>query len=145
MSVIQLDVVTPSGVVFSEKVNSFSFFSTKGSMGVLPGHVPVFALADVGLLTYEKNDGRDFIATMGGFIEFHNNHASFITENAEKSADIEELRAKEAKERADAELMKAAGETAASKADAVAAQHHAATRLRLLDMLKEAHRRKKGM
>lgn len=145
MKVIQLDVVTPSGVVFSEQVDSFSFFSTNGSMGILPGHVPVFALADVGILAYEKNDVPDFIATMGGFIEFHNDHASFITESAEKSADIDELRAKEAKERADAELMKAAGETAASKADAVAAQHRAATRLRVLDMLKEVHRRKKGM
>lgn len=140
---IQLDVVTPSGVVFSEPVEYLSVVGPEGSIGILPNHVPVFMLVDVGVLEYQKNGVRDFITTMGGVLEFHNNHASVVTEASERSSDIDELRVKESMKKAQAKLSEKAGVAASEKADSLAALQRASVRLRTLELLKNRHNRRK--
>lgn len=137
---IHLDVVTPSGPLFSETVDFLSIMGPSGSLGILPGHVPVFMLVDVGYLEYERNGQRDFVTTMGGILEFHHNHATVLTEAAEKAGDIDELRAKSAAEKAELRLKsESAGSAAAASANSVAALQRARTRLRVAELVK--HRR----
>ncbi|PKL74410.1 MAG: F0F1 ATP synthase subunit epsilon, partial [Candidatus Melainabacteria bacterium HGW-Melainabacteria-1] len=38
---IQLDIVTPTGPLLSEHVEFLSIMGPNGSIGILPGHVPV--------------------------------------------------------------------------------------------------------
>jgi F-type H+-transporting ATPase subunit epsilon len=140
---IQLDVVTPSGVVFSEPVEYLSVVGPEGSIGILPNHVPVFMLVDIGVLEYQKNGVRDFITTMGGILEFHNNHASVVTEASERSSDIDELRVKESMKKAQAKLSEKAGVAVSEKADSLAALQRASVRLRTLELLKNRHNRRK--
>jgi len=136
---IHLDIVTPSGPIFSEVVEFVSVMGPEGSIGILPGHVPVFMLIDVGFIEYQKNGQRDFITTMGGILEFHHNHATLLTESAEKAGDIDEMRAKQSIDKANARLSERAGVEVAEKADSLAALQRARTRLRVVEMLK--HRR----
>lgn len=140
---IQLDIVTPSGPLFSESVEFVSIMGPEGSLGILPGHVPVFMLIDVGYIEYQHNGQRDFVTTMGGILEFHNNHATVLTESAEQAGDIDEMRAKAAEERAQLKLTEQAGEKAAENADMMVALQRARTRLRVVELLKNRHNRRK--
>ena len=92
---IQLDVVSPSGTIFSSPVEFLSIMGPDGSIGILPGHVPVFMKIDFGFVEYQHAGQRDFITTMGGILEYHHNHATILTESAELATDIDEFRAKE--------------------------------------------------
>lgn len=133
---IQLDVVTPTGALLSETVDFLSVMGPSGSLGILPGHVPVFMLVDIGYLEYQKNGQRDFITTMGGILEFHNNHATVLTESAEQSGDLDELRAKQAAERAQVRLSESAGSEAVDRARSMASLQRARMRLRVAELLK---------
>ena len=133
---IQLDVVTPTGALVSETVDFLSIMGPSGSMGILPGHVPVFMLVDIGYLEYQKNGQRDFITTMGGILEFHNNHATILTESAEQAGDLDELRAKQAADRAEIRLSESAGTEAVDRARSMASLQRARMRLRVAELLK---------
>ncbi|PIQ23562.1 ATP synthase F1 subunit epsilon [bacterium (Candidatus Blackallbacteria) CG17_big_fil_post_rev_8_21_14_2_50_48_46] len=140
---IQLDVITPSGPIFSSPVEFLSIMGPEGSIGVLPGHVPVFMKIDVGFVEYQRSGERDFITTMGGILEFHHNHATILTESAEHAADIDEFRAKDSLKRAESSMMEKAGEKALSTADSLAALQRAATRLRVVELLKNRQTRRR--
>lgn len=140
---IQLDVVTPTGALFSETVDLISIMGPSGSLGILPGHVPVFMLVDIGYLEYQKNGQRDFITTMGGILEFHNNHATVLTESAEQSGDLDELRAKQAADRAQVRLSESAGSEAVDRARSMASLQRARMRLRVAELLK--HRKNRSI
>mgnify|MGYP000498235439 CR=1 len=138
---IQLDVVTPTGALISETVDFLSVMGPSGSLGILPGHVPVFMLVDVGYLEYQQNGQRDFITTMGGILEFHNNHATVLTESAEQSGDLDALRAKQAAERAEIRLTESAGTEAVDRARSMASLQRARMRLRVAELLKHRKNR----
>lgn len=140
---IQLDIVTPTGPLFSESVEFLSIMGPSGTLGILPHHVPVFMLVDVGYIEFQKNGQRDFVTTMGGILEFHNNHATVLTEGAERAGDIDELRAKQSAQKAEARLSAQAGSEAASNADTLAALQRARTRLHVVELLKNRHTRRR--
>lgn len=139
---IHLDIVTPTGPLLSETVEFLSIMGPSGSIGILPNHVPLFMLVDVGYLEFQKNGAREFITTMGGVLEFHNNHATVLTESAEMAGDIDEMRAKQAAERAQVQLSAQAGIEAEAKADTLAALQRARTRLRVVELLRNRHARR---
>ena len=100
-------------------------------------------LVDVGYIEYQQNGQRDFITTMGGIMEFHNNHATVLTENAEKAGDIDAMRAKQAIDRAAVHLTEQAGSALDSKADTLASLQRAQMRLRVVELLKNRHTRRR--
>jgi F-type H+-transporting ATPase subunit epsilon len=140
---IQLDVITPSGPLFSSPVEFLSIMGPDGSIGILPGHMPVFMKIDFGFLEYQRSGERDFICTMGGILEYHHNHATILTESAELASDIDELRAKEAQKRAQARLSEKAGEKALAQSSSLAALQRAATRLRVAELVKHRQSRRR--
>lgn len=140
---IQLDIVTPTGPIFSETVEFLSIMGPSGSLGILPGHVPVFMLIDVGYIEYQHNGARDFVTTMGGILEFHHNHATVLTEAAEHAADIDAMRASKAADRANFKQSEKAGTKALEIADTSAALQRARMRLRVVELLKNRHTRRR--
>ena len=140
---IQLDVIGPSGPIFSEPIQFLSIMGPEGNLGILPGHLPVFMTIEVGFVEYEKNGNRDFITTMGGILEFHHNHATVLTEGAEHAGDIDELRAQEAHKRAQSRLSEKAGQDALDTARLYSSMERAATRLKVLELLKNRRARKR--
>lgn len=132
---IHLDIVTPQGSVFSEDVEFFTFEAESGSMGILPGHAPLFTMLDMGVLEFKKDGQPDFVTTMGGFLEIHHDRAILLTESAEMADDIDELRAKAAEEKARAVLADKAGDVAVSKAESLADLKRASVRLRTVNLM----------
>lgn len=116
---ILLEVVTPDRLVFSEPVEFFSVKGLAGELGILPGHIPLFTGFNPGLLTYKQNGVEKVVTVMGGFLNVQPDKATVLADAAERGDEIDEARARLAKERAEIALAKqhvASDEAALSRA-----------------------------
>lgn len=100
MTELNVEIVTPDGIVFTGEVTSCTAPGAKGQFQILTGHAPFLANLQIGEIKVEKHDGLKIIATSGGFLEVKDNNISIIVESAEFADDIDVARAKEAEERA---------------------------------------------
>lgn len=104
MSTLQLEVVTPDKTVVSEAVEMVICPGVEGEFGVLPQHVSLLSALKIGDLRYRVNGKDEHVFISGGFADVNNNVLSVLAESAEKAEDIDEARAKAAKERAEKRL-----------------------------------------
>jgi len=101
---LRLEIVTPAGTVYSEDVEMVTLSSIAGQMGILPRHVPLIAQMVPGEMIVRK-DGRDvFVATGEGLIEVTGNRVAILTDLAIAADRIDEEKAEEARQRAEARL-----------------------------------------
>jgi F-type H+-transporting ATPase subunit epsilon len=101
---LRLEIVTPAGTVYSEDVEMVTLPSIAGQMGILPRHVPLIAQMVPGEMIVRK-DGRDvFVATGEGLIEVTGNRVAILTDVAIAADRIDEAKAEEARQRAEARL-----------------------------------------
>ena len=101
---LTLEIVTPAGTVYSEDVEMVTLPSIAGQMGILPRHVPLIAQMVPGEMIVRK-DGRDaFVATGEGLIEVTGNRVAILTDLAIPADRIDEAKAEEARQRAEARL-----------------------------------------
>ena len=101
---LRLEIVTPAGTVYSEDVEMVTLPSIAGQMGILPRHVPLIAQMVPGEMIVRK-DGRDvFVATGEGLIEVSGNRVAILTDLAIPADRIDEAKAEEARQRAEARL-----------------------------------------
>ena len=66
---LQLDVVTPEGVVVATEVDEVVAPGPAGEFGVLPGHTPFLVLLDVGEVRYQSERGEERLSVAHGFAE----------------------------------------------------------------------------
>lgn len=133
---IQLEVVTPDRQVFSQPVEFFSLRGLGGELGVLPGHVPLFTGVQPCILHYKHEGGQEGVMTvMGGFLDIQPSKAIVLADAAERGEEIDEMRARQAKERAE---ILAAKE---NQAEAQVALMRALLRLRAVELLGSRVRR----
>lgn len=96
-----VDIVSPSGRVFSGEASRFKAPGVEGSFEVLKNHAPMLAAIEIGTIVVTGADGKPFtIATSGGFVEVQNNVVTVIAETAEIASEIDIERAKAAEQRA---------------------------------------------
>ena len=100
MAKIFLEVVTPEGVIVSQKVDMVIVPGTEGEFGVLPGHISFLSGIVPGELRFYNGGAREYMAVSSGFAEVSNNRVSIVTDAAEKAGDIDLERARRAKDRA---------------------------------------------
>lgn len=101
---LSLKIITPTRNMFEGDVDMVVMRTKSGDVGILHGHQPMVTILDYGVLTI-KNDGEDKLAAvLGGFAEISADGMSILTDAAEWSNEIDVVRAKEAKERAEARL-----------------------------------------
>ena len=101
---LRLEIVTPAGTVYSEDVEMVTLPSIAGQMGILPRHVPLIAQMVPGEMIVRK-DGRDmFVAAGEGLIEVTGNRVAILTDLAIPADRIDEAKAEEARQRAEARL-----------------------------------------
>lgn len=104
-----LEVVTPERIVFSDEVQFVVVPGTEGELGILRNHAPMVAGLNIGVLRYVEQDGDlHHMAISGGFVEVLENDVKVLVETAEHGAEIDILRAKAAKERAEKRLAERA-------------------------------------
>jgi F-type H+-transporting ATPase subunit epsilon len=101
---LKLEIVTPDAQTFSDDVEMVTLPGTEGEMGIYPNHVPLMTQLTPGEIVVRK-DGQDiFLAVGEGFVEITGDHVSILTDMAIKANDIDEVKAEEARRRAEARL-----------------------------------------
>ncbi len=105
MAKLSLKIITPERNMFDGEVDMVIMRTTSGDVGILHGHQPLVTVLDYGVLTL-KNEGEEDkkAALLGGFAEVNENGMSILTDAAEWSEEIDVVRARKAKERAEARL-----------------------------------------
>ncbi|MDR3571989.1 MAG: ATP synthase F1 subunit epsilon [Candidatus Pacebacteria bacterium] len=101
---LKLEIVTAEGPVYSEDVEMVTLPGVTGQFGVYPQHVPLITQMVPGEIIVRK-DGRDtFFATGSGLIEVTGTCVAILTDLAVEADKIDEARAEEARQRAEARL-----------------------------------------
>jgi F-type H+-transporting ATPase subunit epsilon len=126
---LQLDVVTPEGLVVSTKVDEVVAPGPEGEFGVLPGHSPFLVLLDVGEVRYPTPQGVERLAVAYGFAEVTPEKVTILAEQCERPDEIDVERAKAALVRAEAHLL--GDTTEIDHARAEAAYRRAQNRIRM--------------
>ncbi len=119
MSNLRLEIVSPSGSVFSGDVTGVQAPGVEGSFEVLANHAPMISALEVGTIRISVPGGEPIVfATSGGFLEVINNQVSVLAESAELGSDIDVERARQAEERAVKRLEEADGQVDKTRASA---------------------------
>jgi len=101
---IELEIVTPGGVVVRESVDEVEAPGVEGHFGVLPGHRPFMSQLRAGELRYRTGKENHFVAVHWGFAEVLPHKVTVLVETAERAEDIDLKRAETAKRRAEERL-----------------------------------------
>ena len=101
---LKLQIVTPEGVVYSDDVEMVGLRSVEGQIGILPHHIRMMTQMLPGEMMVRK-DGRDqFLAVGEGMVEVTSDAIAIATDMAIEVDSINEAKAEEARQRAEARL-----------------------------------------
>ncbi|HMO56651.1 MAG TPA: F0F1 ATP synthase subunit epsilon [Roseiflexaceae bacterium] len=101
---IHLEIVTAERVVLSDEVDQINAPTKDGRIGILPRHMPLLTILDVGELDIIKNGEVTAFAVTGGFMEVLPTRVTILADAADRADEIDEARAEEARRRAEALL-----------------------------------------
>ena len=101
---LQLEIVTPEAVIYSEAVDMVTLPGSEGETGIYPNHVPLMTKVQAGELIAKKAGSEEILAVSEGFAEITGDHVSILTDNAANSTDIDEAAAEEARAKAEKRL-----------------------------------------
>ncbi|MCT3498198.1 ATP synthase F1 subunit epsilon, partial [Lactobacillus delbrueckii subsp. bulgaricus] len=97
----KINIVTPNGLIYSHRGSSVSMRAIDGDRQILYNHLPILTPLTIGEVRVQRGadvDHKvDHIAVSGGIIEFANNVATIIADNAERARNIDLSRAEAAK------------------------------------------------
>ena len=105
---IQVNVVTPDGVVYDHNARIVVAKTLDGELGILPHHAPIIAPLEIDEVRVKRLDTDthvDWIAVNGGILEVRDNVVTIIA--AERERDIDVTRAERARLRAERLIEKA--------------------------------------
>jgi F-type H+-transporting ATPase subunit epsilon len=102
---LKVEIVTAEQVVYSEEdVDRLIVPGVEGELGVLTLHAPLLTMIQPGVLRIVKGDDVVEMAITGGFIEVRDNRITILADAAERSEEIDEVRAEEARRQAQRRL-----------------------------------------
>ena len=126
---IKLEIVTPEAKIFSDDVNMVTLTGTEGEMGILPQHMPLMTQLVAGEIVAQKGREIIFLAVGDGFVQVTGDRVAILTDMAIRADDIDEARAEEARQRAEARLAQKITDEEAARVNAALA--HAAIQLKV--------------
>jgi F-type H+-transporting ATPase subunit epsilon len=101
---LQLEIVTPERLAYSDTVDSVVLPGAEGEMGILPHHAPLLATLCVGELRIRKGAEEEFFAIAGGFVQVRPDKVVVMAETADMAAEIDLEKAQEARREAERAL-----------------------------------------
>jgi F-type H+-transporting ATPase subunit epsilon len=102
---LKLEIVTPDGTAYSEDVEMVTLPGVEGQMGIYPRHVPLLTQMVPGEIVVSKDGHEYFLAVGEGLIEVTGDHVALLTDMAIAAEKIDEAKAEEARQRAEARLQ----------------------------------------
>lgn len=104
---IQVDIVTPGSTVLTDYYNMVVVRTLDGEIGILSDHLPLISALQEWPVKLKKDDGKTtYVSVSGGFMEVRDNKVTILATAAELPENIDEQRARLAKERAELRLSK---------------------------------------
>ena len=136
MSLIQCNIVSPEGELFSGEIEMLTADGGAGEIAITPRHAALLTSLKPGpvKLVLEGGEEEVFFAS-GGFLEVQPGVITLLTDVAERADDIDAAEAERAKELAERELEDQKSELDYSLATARLAE--AAARLKALQKLRK--------
>ena len=102
---LKVEIVTAEQLVYSEEdVDQLIVPGVEGELGVLTLHAPLLTMIQPGVLRIVKGEEEVEMAITGGFIEVRDNRITILADAAERSEEIDEVRAEEARRQAQRRL-----------------------------------------
>jgi len=101
---LKLEIVTPDAKTYSEDVEMVTLPGVEGEMGIFPMHVPLMTQIVAGEICVRKDGREHYLAVGDGFVEITGDHVAVMTDMAIKAENIDEVKAEEARRRAEARL-----------------------------------------
>jgi|SRR5690554_1950078 len=86
---IKINVVTPEGKLFEEEASILIIRNNDGEQAIMTDHIPVVIAINPGYVRLVKDDKTLYVTIVGGFLEFSNNIANVICQEAEVGRDHE--------------------------------------------------------
>jgi F-type H+-transporting ATPase subunit epsilon len=135
---LHVRVITATDTIFDGEADMVLAPGSEGELGILPRHAPLLTTLAIGELNVRRNGVDEGIFVGGGFLEVNANVVTVLADDAERSANIDEARAEEARKRA-AALLERRDLSEEAAAMAVAEMQRAAGRIRVAEL-----RRRRG-
>jgi F-type H+-transporting ATPase subunit epsilon len=118
MATFRLEVVTAERMVFADDVNEVVAWGAEGQLGILPHHAPLMTMLQPGDLLIKKDNGEEYLAISGGFLEIRPDKVIILADACERAEEIDVARAEAAKRRAEATLKERPPEVDTAAAEA---------------------------
>ena len=101
---LNLQIVTPEGIVYSDDVEMVGLRSVEGLIGILPNHIRLMTQMMPGEMMLRKNGQMKFLAVGEGLVEVKPDRVAILTDMAVAADTIDEAKAEEARRQAEARL-----------------------------------------
>ena len=101
MSNLRLQIIMPERIKIDEMIDLVVLPGVDGDFEILEGHAPFITKLRTGVMRIEKKGNSEYYALHDGFISVENNHVVILSETCEGKGEINQERAKSAKERAE--------------------------------------------
>jgi F-type H+-transporting ATPase subunit epsilon len=98
---IQLEIVTPERLAYSDAVDAVVLPGSEGELGVLPHHAPLVTRLGVGELRVRKGADEESFAIVGGFLQVRPDKVVVMAETADMASEIDLEKANEARREAE--------------------------------------------
>jgi F-type H+-transporting ATPase subunit epsilon len=102
---LNLQIVTPEGIAYSDDVEMVGLRSVEGQIGILPNHIRLMTQMMPGEMTLRKDGQVKFLAVGQGLLEVTHDRVAILTDMAVAAETIDEAMAEEARRRAEARLQ----------------------------------------
>ena len=102
---LNLQIVTPEGIAFSDNVEMVGLRSVEGQIGIMPNHIRLMTQMMPGEMMLRKNGQVKFLAVGEGLVEVTRDRVAILTDMAVAAETIDEAKAEEARRRAEARLQ----------------------------------------
>jgi F-type H+-transporting ATPase subunit epsilon len=129
---LQLEIVTPERLAYSDTVDSVQLPGSEGELGVLPHHAPLVSTLGVGELRIRKGGAEESFAIVGGFLQVRPDKVVVMAETADLSSEIDLEKAQEARREAE-QALESGYHEGADLAAARAALQQALLRIRVAE------------
>jgi F-type H+-transporting ATPase subunit epsilon len=114
-----LEIITPQRQAFAEEVEMVVVPTSRGVIGVLAHHEPLFSALTEGEIKISTGSKEYFLAIGGGFMEISNNKVSILVSRAVHAHELNETEIKHAQQTAKEVIARKATGEELSQAQAI--------------------------
>ncbi len=92
MDLINISIVTPSGLKYTGQCKELYFPSINGERGILPNHTPLVTTSKQGIVKIiDANNKISYFVVKNGFVQIDSNKIEIFVENTKNEIEIKQM------------------------------------------------------